>query len=107
MVRDADVVIELVGGEVFNRSYQVLKPGGFIASLTQLVSQEKLDEFGIRGEFVFSPDDGKILAQMATQMEAGVIKTHIFNVFPLSQTLDAIALGEEGHTRGKIVSQVR
>lgn len=107
VVSDVDVVLEMIGGDVLERSYQVLKPGGIIVTLSAAPSEEKLEEYGIRGVFHATPSDGATLALVAEQMEAGVIKTHISEALPLSDTAKGLEMIAGGHTRGKIIIKVR
>lgn len=108
VVHDADVVFDMIGGDVLERSYTVVKPGGYLVAITGgKIDQAKLDELGIRGSFLSTPPDGKALAKIAELMEAGTVRTHISKTFDLADTAAAMALNQEGHTRGKIVISVR
>ena len=107
VVDDVDVVFDMIGGEVLERCYRVVKPGGYLVAISGGVSEEKLEEHGIRGTFLATPPDGRRLAKVAEMMERGEIATHVGRVFPLSEAADAIDLNEHGPNRGKIVVQVR
>lgn len=107
VVDDVDVVLDTIGGEVLERCYQVVKPGGYLASLVSPTDQAKLDQHGIRGAHLSTPADGARLAEVAKLMEAGTLRTHVSRFFELSEAAEAIALSKEGHTRGKIVIKVR
>ncbi len=107
VVDDVDVVFDMIGGDVLERCYGVVKPGGYLVAISGKVSEDKLVEHGIRGSFLATPTDGRRLAKVAAMMERGEIATHVGRVFPLSEAADAIDLNEHGPNRGKIVVQVR
>ncbi len=107
VVDDVDVVFDMIGGEVLERSYTVVKPGGYLVAITSKLPQEKLDQYGIRGSFLATPANGKALAKVAELMASGKVKTHVSATFPLSETAAAMDLNEKGHTRGKIVITVQ
>lgn len=107
VVDEADVVFDMIGGEVLARSYQVVKPGGYLVAITARPDEAELAEHGIRGSFLATPPDGEALAKIASLMEQGRLRTHISRSFPLSETVAAIDQVETGHTRGKVVVRVR
>ncbi len=107
VVKDVDVVIEMIGGDVLDRSYGVVKPGGIIVTMNQQVDQARLDELGIRGRFNRTPTNTKILTELAELMKDGRVIPHVSKVFPLSETVKALELNEQGHTRGKLAIKVR
>ena len=47
-VRDMDVVLDAVGGDVGERSLQVLRPGGILVPIAGQPSEEKAQAFGVR-----------------------------------------------------------
>jgi len=100
---DVDVVLDPIGGDTQERSYQTLKPGGILVSIVGPPSPEKLDEHGVRGaSFLVEPSDEQ-LATLAAMIDAGDITPHISATFPLRAAARAHGLSEGGHTRGKIV----
>jgi NADPH:quinone reductase-like Zn-dependent oxidoreductase len=107
VVSDVDVVFDMIGGDVQERSFQVLKPGGYLVAINQRPSPEKLEQYGVRGSFLATRSDGAVLSLIAEQIKRGAIVPHVSRVFPLSETAAAMDLNEKGHTRGKIVVQVR
>jgi NADPH:quinone reductase-like Zn-dependent oxidoreductase len=105
-VHDVDVVLDNIGGETLQRSWQVLKPGGILVSLVEPPSEEKAAEYGVRARLVGAEADAGILTQIAGLVDSGQIRPVVSNVFPLHQIRDAHALSESYHTRGKIAIQV-
>jgi NADPH:quinone reductase-like Zn-dependent oxidoreductase len=107
VVGKVDVVFDMIGGDVLERSRTVVKPGGYLVAIAEKTDFDKLDMQGIRGSFLSTPPDGEALAKIAGLMESGKITTHISSVFELADTAEALDLNEEGHTRGKIVIKIK
>jgi len=106
-VSNVDVVLDTVGGDTQQRSWQVLKPGGILVSTIQAPSEETAKAHGVRGAFVFStPPIGEVLAEVAKLVDTGQIKPEVSAVLPLNEIRKAHQMVEAGHTRGKIVLQV-
>jgi NADPH:quinone reductase-like Zn-dependent oxidoreductase len=107
VVGKVDVVLDTVGGDTQDRSWSVLKPGGMLVSVIQPPSAESAAKFGVRQAMVSSaPPIGKVLTKVAELVDAGLIKPHVAEVFPLGEIRKAHGLIEGKHTRGKIVLQV-
>jgi NADPH:quinone reductase-like Zn-dependent oxidoreductase len=106
-VRNCDAVFDTVGGEVAQRSFAVLKPGGraaFIASGAQAPKPTRDDVVSLR------PPVGRArrpLERIVELFEAGAIRVPEIKLYRLSQAADAHRLSESRHFRGKLVFQVR
>ena len=106
VVKDVDVVVDSVGGETLQRSYDVVKKGGIIVSLLEPPDKAQLDERGIRGTaFLVSPDTG-LLSELTKLVEAKKLRPIVSKVYPLAEAARAQEAIETGHTRGKIVLRV-
>ena len=107
VVRAVDVVLDTVGGDTQQRSWAVLKPGGILISTIQPPSEETAVAHGVRQQFIASaPPIGRVLAEVATMVDAGQIKPEVSSILPLEEIRQAHKLIEGRHTRGKIVLQV-
>ena len=107
VVKDVDVVLDLLGGETQQRSWQVLKPGGILLSTVQPPSQEIAMAHGVRQRMIgTAPPIRKVLTEAAKMVEAGQLKPHVSAVIPLHEIQKAHEMIEGRHTRGKIVVQV-
>ncbi|MDB6018556.1 MAG: Alcohol dehydrogenase zinc-binding domain protein [Pedosphaera sp.] len=103
VVRDVDVVLDTIGGETQERSWQVLKRGGILVSLVKPPDQQKAAALGVRGEILYSKSRGDQLAQIAELVVSGKVKVHVEKVLPLREARQAQELSQSGHVRGKIV----
>ena len=72
MVHDVDVVLDTMGGDVQQRSYAVLKPGGMLLSTIQPPSEETAKAHGVRvGMVATAPPVGPTLTQVAGLVASG------------------------------------
>jgi len=106
IARDVDVVLDTIGGETQERSWQVLKRGGVLASLVQPPSDEKAAARGARGFFVRQKANGDQLAAIADLVVKGTVKVNVETVLPLPEARKAQELSKTGHSGGKIVLAV-
>src|SRR5215211_2513588 len=107
VVKDVDVVLDLLGGETQQRSWKVLKPGGILLSTVQPPSQEIALAHGVRQKMIgTAPPIRKVLTEASKMVESGQLKPHVSAVFPLHDIQKAHEMIEGRHTRGKIVLQV-
>jgi NADPH:quinone reductase-like Zn-dependent oxidoreductase len=102
-VRDADVVLDTIGGETQERSWRVLKRGGVLASLVQQPPPDKAAATGVRGFFVRQKANADQLAAIADLVEKGTVKVNVETVLPLREARKAQERSETGHSGGKIV----
>lgn len=105
-VKDADVVLDTVGGDTEERSFQVLKKGGFLVSTVAPPSADKAKEFGVQAAMVNTPPNAERLSETSRLIESGKLKTRVGMVLPLSEVKKAHELSKTGHTQGKIVLRV-
>ena len=106
VARDVDVVLDTIGGETQERSWQVLKRGGVLVSLVQPPPAEKAAARGARGFFVRQKANGEQLAAIAGLVVKGTVKVNVETVLPLPEARKAQELSKTGHSGGKIVLEV-
>ena len=106
-VKACDAVFDTVGGEVAQKSFAVLKPGGraaFIASGPQAPKPDRGDVTALR------PAVGRArapLERIAALVTAGAVRPPEVKLYRLAQAAQAHRLSESRHFRGKLVFQVR
>jgi NADPH:quinone reductase-like Zn-dependent oxidoreductase len=106
LVKDVDVVLDPIGGDTLERSYQVVKSGGFIVSIVGPPDKTKLAARDLRGAGILVTPNAKELAEISELIDAGKVKPTVSEVIPLANAKHAHELSETGHTRGKIVLSV-
>ena len=105
-VQDMDVVFDTMGGEIQDRSWQVLKAGGVMVSALGPPDEKKASEFGVLSEAVFVSPNARQLDFIAGLIDEGHVRTNVTEVLPLADAARAHELSETGHVRGKIVLKV-
>ena len=107
IVKDVDVVLDLIGGETQERSWKVLKPGGILVSTIQPPSEETAAAHGVRQGFVVSaPPVAQTLTEVSAMVESGQIKPTVSTILPLQEVRKAHELIEAKQVHGKLVLQV-
>lgn len=122
-VRELDVVIDCVGGEIERRSFAVLGPGGRVIGVAGGVRSDVelgpamlagaalrapgrlLGQFarGHRYRFVSAHCNHDRLRRLAQLVDLGVLNVRIDRRYPLAELADAHTRGEQGLAQGKIV----
>jgi NADPH:quinone reductase-like Zn-dependent oxidoreductase len=107
VVKDCDAVFDTVGGDVAQRSFSVLKPGGraaFIASGPQAPKPDRGDVVALR------PNVGRDrphLERIVALVAQGAVRPPEVTRYRLSEAVAAHRLSESRHFRGKLVFLVR
>jgi NADPH:quinone reductase-like Zn-dependent oxidoreductase len=107
VARNIDIVLDPIGGDTQERSWQVLKKGGFLLSLVEPPSADKAKALGLQAAFVASHPNGAELAKIAELIDSGDLKPIVNRILPLSEARRAHELSQTGHTHGKIVLRVK
>ncbi|MEU9045665.1 MULTISPECIES: NADP-dependent oxidoreductase [unclassified Kitasatospora] len=104
---DFDVVLDTLGGEVQERSYGVLKPGGVLVSTVWVpAAHEAAERHGIRVEPFFMRPSGEQLETLARLVDAGTVRPFIDRAYGLDETADALRHSASKRAKGKIVIRV-
>jgi NADPH:quinone reductase-like Zn-dependent oxidoreductase len=107
VAKNCDAVFDTVGGDVAQRSFAVLKPGGraaFIASGAQAPKPDRDDVASLR------PPVGRArrhIERIAELYAAGAVRPPEIKLYRLSEAINAHRLSQSRHFRGKLVFQVR
>ena len=107
IVSECDAVFDTVGGDVAQRSFDVLKPGGraaFIASGPKAPESPRADAQSLRPAV---GRDRPHLERIVELFEAGAIRVPEITTYPLSEAVAAHRVSEGRHLRGKLVFEVR
>ena len=107
-VRDADAVIDLVGGETQSRSFQVLRRGGKLISAVSVPDQKLAERHGVEAAFFLVDVTSRSLAEIARLVDGGELRTHVGAVLPLADAREAHLMLEHvrPQPKGKIVLAV-
>lgn len=129
--KKVDIVFDTLGGEALYHSIEVIRPGGWVVSISgdpdhklakdmnlNFLKREILrmvgrkanklaDKANANYRFIFMKPSGKQLAKIASLVEAGKIKPIIDKVYPFKESQAAIDYLALGHSRGKVVINIR
>ena len=107
VAHEIDIVLDTIGGETQERSWLVLKQGGALISLLQPPSEEKVNQFGVRGIMCSVQPNAARLSAIAKLIDSAKFTPAIDRILPLSEARRAHELSQNGHARGKIVLRVK
>lgn len=109
VVKNVDLVVDTMGGEILEKSLGVVKVGGRLVSIAGQPNIEKAEANQITAESLWLNPNGKQLAELGELMEKGKVKSHIGHTFPLTAEglRDAHELSATHHAKGKIVIEVK
>ena len=107
-VRDADAVLDLVGGDTQTRSFQTLRRGGRLISTVSKPDQDRAKQHGITAAFFLVDVTTERLREIATLIDRGELKTRIGTILPLADAKEAhmILDGRRAQQPGKIILSV-
>ena len=107
IVSGVDAVFDTVGGDVVNRSFAVLRPGGraaFIGAGPTAPVSPRNDVVSLRPKV---GRDRAHLDRVVALVAAGAVRLPEIKVYSLSQAVEAHRVSEGRHLRGKLVFKVR
>ena len=101
--KNVDLVLDLIGGETQDRSWQTLKKGGRLVSTLGAPSPEKASQYGVTAKNFMAQPKAEQLEEIGRLIDAGSVKVFVAKTFPLDQVGAAQEELEKQHTSGKIV----
>lgn len=131
VVKEVDAVFDTIGGETLEKSFQVVKDGGKIVSVSGKPNARFAKKYGLRMQkqlifamnsrnlillekkynvdysFLFMKPSGEQLNSITKYIENGLIKPVIDKIFPLDEAQKAIEYSESGRAKGKIIIRIK
>ncbi|MCS0673504.1 NADP-dependent oxidoreductase [Cytobacillus firmus] len=131
ILKNYDAVFDTLGGEILEKSFEVIKSGGKIVSVSGLPNARFGKEYGsgffktllfsaashkltalekkhnVQYTFLFMKPSGEQLRLIANFIETGKIKPIIDKVFPFEDAQKAMEFAESGRAKGKIILKIR
>lgn len=105
-VEEADALVDLVGGDVALDALKCLKDGARVVTVPTLSAElicEKAKLLGFEATGMLVDPNREQLDAMLYLVSIGLLKTEIYQIYPMDQVVDAHKQMETGHTRGKIL----
>ncbi|HTW24246.1 MAG TPA: NADP-dependent oxidoreductase [Candidatus Baltobacteraceae bacterium] len=106
-LQPVDLVLDMIGGDVLERSLRVLIPTGMLVSVASPIPQEVARRCGQRAVFFLVDVTTSRLNAIAAMIDSGEVTPQVGTVLPLDQARRAHEmLAGAPHARGKIVLSV-
>jgi NADPH:quinone reductase-like Zn-dependent oxidoreductase len=112
VVHKVDVVVDPLGGEMQDRSWPLIKPGGMLVAIGHPSAEDVAVKYGVRTASTIlaqpvPPDrEPRPLREISALIESGLLLPQVGQVFSLEEAAQAQALSETGHGRGRIVLHI-
>ena len=103
IAREVDLVLDYVGGEVLDRSWQVLAKDGAIVGTTSPDILARTPA-GRRGLWFMNKPDAALLQMLAADIAAGTVKSKVSDVVGFTDIPAAIERNRTGSRSGKVVA---
>jgi NADPH2:quinone reductase len=112
--RGVDLVLEMIGGDIYQKSLQILAPGGRLISLggafgpvpdppPRLSEGRKASRFSITNHLNAKPEDFHELANLLKLVQEKKLRVIIDQSFPLAEAQTALRYMEERRHFGKVL----
>lgn len=97
-----DVVLDLVGRDLAERSFNVLGRGGRYVTTIGKPSEEEAQKRGIQVYTTFTQPTVEELTEIAQMIDAGKLEVYVGRTFPLEEAQAALEFKQEGIVPGKV-----
>ena len=105
VLKDLDAVIDTVGGDLPERSFQVIRPGGIFVTVAARLAEDAGKAQNIRAVGAGRASADK-LKQVSEIIEAKQLKPVTGAILPFVEAHEAHELSQVGHGRGRIILQI-
>jgi NADPH2:quinone reductase len=105
-VEEADVLVDLVGGDAALDALKCLKDGAKVVTVPTISAEmicEKAKLLGFEATGMLVDPNPEQMDALLYMVSVGLLKTEIYQVYPMDEVAKAHAQIETGHTRGKVL----
>ncbi|MEZ9057634.1 NADP-dependent oxidoreductase [Vibrio pelagius] len=109
-VSDVDVLIDLVGGDTALDALKCLKDGARVVTVPTLSAElicEKAQLLGFTASGMLVEPQPEQMDTMLYMVSVGLLKTEVQRIFPMEEAQAAHLQVETGHTRGKVLLDMK
>jgi alcohol dehydrogenase len=106
IIKDFDAVLDTVGGDVYRKSFEVVKEGGIIVSMLCQPDEVLMRQYGVRAVLEMTQVDRDLLNKISRLVNQGVLRVNISKTLPLKDTREAYEIKNKEHVLGKIAINV-
>lgn len=98
-----------MGGDILNKSLQILKPGGRLVSIAGQPDLALAEKYQVTVNSYWLTPNGKQLGEIGDLLEKRILKPQVGSVFYFSAEAlqKAHELSETNHAKGKIIIKVK
>ncbi|OON38952.1 NADPH:quinone reductase [Izhakiella australiensis] len=109
VIRDADLVLDAVGGQATARFLPTLRPGGALFPIFPLgfSAASEAEKLAVTVSATQVRSNGAQLAELGRLLETGKLRVIVDSIYPLCAARQAHQRAAQGHIQGKIVLRVR
>ncbi|HLP05390.1 MAG TPA: NADP-dependent oxidoreductase [Paludibacter sp.] len=105
-LKDIDVVLDTIGGDIQKKAFNVIKRGGTLVTTSNPPDQELAQRYGVRAESVFVGPNAHILNELRKYIDAGLIRPVVDKVYKFEDVKLAQNYSQSGKARGKIILEI-
>ena len=105
VLKDLDAVIDTVGGDLPERSFQVIRPGGIFVTVAGMLAEDAGQAQNIRAVRAGRASTD-LLKEASALIKAKLIKPVVGKAFSLDKARQAQELSQTGHGRGRIILKI-
>jgi NADPH:quinone reductase-like Zn-dependent oxidoreductase len=103
VVSDADLILDLIGGDTLGRSFIAIKKGGRVVTIA--ASSESTEDPKVKDAFFIVESNRQQLIELAKLTDARTVRPIVSEVLPLEAAAQAYFPAKKGNP-GKLVLQV-
>ncbi|QXE02540.1 NADP-dependent oxidoreductase [Terribacillus sp. DMT04] len=106
---DYDAVVDTMGGDILDKSFQILKSGGRLVTIAGQPDEELAEKHQVTASSYWLTPNGKQLGEIGELLEKEIVKPQVGSVygFSVEDLQKAHELSETHHAKGKIVIKVK
>lgn len=106
-VREVDLVLDTIGGEVQEKSFAVLRKGGHLVTTVSPPDEVRAQSLGLKATFVFHCSNGVRLTRIVDLCASKKLHIEVSHTYSLADVGSALAKVSSGHNRGKLLVSSR
>lgn len=102
-VREVDLVLDTIGGEVQEKSFAVLRKGGHLVSVVSPPDEARAQDLGVKATFNIHLSNGARLTRVVDLYASKKLHVEVNQTYSLADVGSALAKVGSGHNRGKLL----
>ena len=106
IINNYDVVIDTVGGEIYKKSFGILKKNGWVLSVVEQPDNKLMNAFKVNAKFVNGIATTERLIKVAKLLESNKLKIKTGKRFSIEQGKEAFVYQQNGDLKGKTIIEI-